>query len=325
MAQQITMKVLLAEDSLTMMLTASKIIKNSGHEVIRARDGKEALSLYLSEKPDLVLLDVEMPKLSGFEVAEKIRADKTNKWIPIIFLTGFADDENLSRGIEVGGDDYLAKPVSQVVLNAKLNAMQRISEMQNKLIDLTNELSETNNKLQNSVITDPLTGANNRLYLDECIKNEWFRGMRDKSELSLLILDVDNFKTLNDTNGHQAGDACLIDLVKLFGSHLRRSSDVLCRYGGDEFVIVLPNTPASDALQIGENIRTSTIKYNDESEMKSPVAISVSIGCSSCIPDNSISFDEFLAYADKALYKAKATGRNCVVNAEITAHKTIAA
>tara|TARA_R110000782_G_scaffold61114_7_gene126030 strand:- start:2905 stop:3882 length:978 start_codon:yes stop_codon:yes gene_type:complete len=325
MAKQITMKVLLAEDSLTMMLTASKIIKNSGHEVIPARDGKEALSLYFSENPDLVLLDVEMPKLSGFEVAEKIRADKTSKWIPIMFLTGFSDDENLSKGIESGGDDYLAKPVSQVVLNAKLNAMQRIYEMQNKLIDLSNELSETNNKLQNSVITDPLTGTKNRLYLDECIKREWFRGMRDKSELSLLILDVDNFKTLNDTNGHQAGDTCLIDLVKLFNYHLQRSSDVLCRYGGDEFVAVLPNTSEFDALQIGEKIRTSVIKYNDESGMETPVTISVSIGCASCIPDDSISFEKFLAYADKALYKAKAAGRNCVVNAKVTTNKTIAA
>jgi diguanylate cyclase (GGDEF)-like protein len=319
------MKVLLAEDSLTMMITTSKIITNSGHEVIPARDGKEALSLYSSENPDLVLLDIEMPELTGFEVAEKIRADNTNKWIPIIFLTGYADDENLSKGIESGGDDYLIKPVSQIVLNAKLNAMHRISEMQNKLIDLSNELSETNNKLQNSVITDPLTGAKNRLYLDECIKNEWFRGMRDKSELSLLIVDVDNFKTLNDTNGHQAGDTCLIDLVKLFGSHLKRSSDVLCRYGGDEFVVVLPNTSGSDAFKIGEKIRTSVITYNTESKLDIPVAISVSIGCATRIPDDSISFDEFLTYADKALYKAKAAGRNCVVNAEITTNKTIAA
>ncbi len=319
------MKVLLAEDSLTMMLTTSKIIKNSGHEVIPARDGKEALSLYFSENPDLVLLDVEMPELTGFEVAEKIRADDINKWIPIIFLTGFADDENLSKGIESGGDDYLVKPVSQIVLNAKLNAMHRISEMQNKLLDLSHELSETNNKLQNSVITDPLTGAKNRLYLDECMKNEWFRGMRFKSDLSLLIVDVDNFKTLNDTNGHQAGDTCLIDLVKLFGSHLHRSSDVLCRYGGDEFVIVLPNTSEADAYEIGEKIRSSVLKYNTESEIEIHVAISVSIGCATCVPDDSKTSDEFLTYADKALYKAKANGRDCVVIADMTTDKTKAA
>lgn len=319
------MKVLLAEDSLTMMLTTSKIIADSGHEVIPARDGKEALSLYYSENPDLVLLDVEMPKLTGFEVAEKIRTDDTIKWIPIIFLTGFADDKDLSKGIESGGDDYLIKPVSQVVLNAKLNAMHRISEMQNKLLDLSHELSETNNKLQNSVITDPLTGAKNRLYLDECIKNEWFRGMRDKSELSLLIVDVDNFKTLNDTNGHQAGDTCLIELIKIFGSHLQRSSDVLCRYGGDEFVIVLPNTSGADAFDIGEKLRSSVIKYNTESNMEIPVAISVSIGCATCVPDDSKTCDEFLTYADKALYKAKANGRDCVVNADMTTNITEAA
>lgn len=319
------MKVLLAEDSLTMMLTTSKIIKNSGHEVITARDGKEALSLYHSETPDLVLLDIEMPELTGFEVAERIRSTDSGKWIPIIFLTGYADDENLSKGIECGGDDYLVKPVSQIVLNAKIKAMHRISETKNKLIDLSNELSETNNKLQNSVMTDPLTGAKNRLYLDECIKREWYRGMRNESALSLLIVDVDNFKTLNDTNGHQAGDTCLIDLVKLFESHLKRSSDVLCRYGGDEFVIVLPNTAGADAFEIGEKIRANVITYSSESKMDIQDAISVSIGCASCIPDNKTSFDEFLTFADKALYKAKAAGRNCVVNTKITENKIIAA
>ncbi|MCZ6802491.1 MAG: response regulator [Proteobacteria bacterium] len=111
------MKVLLAEDSLTMMMTTTAIIKASGHEVIQARDGKEALSLYDSENPDLVLLDVEMPEYSGFEVAEKIRSENKHDWVPTVFLTGFEDDEHLSQGIKAGGDDYLTKPVSPLVIN----------------------------------------------------------------------------------------------------------------------------------------------------------------------------------------------------------------
>lgn len=319
------MKVLLAEDSLTMMLSTSAIIKKSGHEVIPARDGKEALALFASEKPDVLLLDVEMPEYSGYEVAKKIRADKTGKWVPIIFLTGHADDEHLSLGIESGGDDYLIKPVSQIVLNAKLVAMHRISEMQNELINLSNKLSETNKKLENSVITDPLTGAKNRLYLDECIKREWYRGMRNKTELSLLIIDVDNFKTLNDTNGHQAGDSCLINLVELFDSHLKRSSDMLCRYGGDEFVVVLPDTLMNDAVKIAEKIRAAVIEYSDKTKWEVPVDISVSIGCASFVPNESLTFDEFLTFADKALYDAKDAGRNCVKKAENIVNKTKAA
>ena len=319
------MKVLLAEDSLTMMLTTSAIIEKSGHKIIPARDGKEALSLYESENPDLVILDVQMPEYNGYEVAEKIRSEDREKWVPIIFLTGCTSEDHLSQGIEAGGDDYLTKPVSSIVLNAKLNAMQRISEMQNKLLALTKELSEVNDNLQQSVITDPLTGAKNRLYLDECLKREWFRGMRYNTELSLLIIDVDNFKTLNDTNGHQAGDTCLIELVKLFESHLNRSSDVLCRYGGDEFVIVLPGTSSSNAMQIGENIRKSVEEFNSNFKVEKPVDISVSIGCASSIPDNTVSFDEFLTYADKALYEAKNSGRNCIIKAVTNSDKNIAA
>lgn len=319
------MKVLLAEDSLTMMLTTSAQINKSGHDVIQARDGKEALSLYYSENPDLVLLDVEMPEHTGYEVAEIIRSDNTGKWVPIIFLTGHADDEDLLQGINAGGDDYLTKPISHVVLNAKLKAMHRISEMQNNLITVSKELSEANNKLQQSVITDALTGAKNRLYLDECIKREWYRGMRNQSELSLLLVDIDNFKALNDANGHQAGDSCLTELVKLFNSQLKRSTDVLCRYGGDIFAIVLPNTSISDAMQISEGIRTSVIHYGSKVDTAVPVNISVSIGCASYIPDNTITHDAFLKHADKALYQAKDNGRNCVAKADLATGKTRAA
>jgi diguanylate cyclase (GGDEF)-like protein len=321
------MKILLAEDSKTMMLATTAIIHQSGNEVIQARDGKEALSLYHSEDPDLILLDVEMPELNGFQVAEKIRYEDRDKWIPIIFLTSHKDDEHLSQGINAGGDDYLIKPVSQVVLNSKLKAMYRIFEMQNKLFSITKELSKANDKLQKSVITDPLTGSKNRLYLDESIKREWHRGMRYKKELSLLILDIDNFKIINDSNGHQAGDKCLIELVEIINSYLKRSTDVLCRYGCDEFVILLPDTSSIDAEHIAELIRQNIDKSNVKPTKgtKVPVRITVSIGSASCIPDESISYSEFLSYADKALYAAKDAGRNCVVTSEISENKNVAA
>jgi diguanylate cyclase (GGDEF)-like protein len=320
------MKILLAEDSKSMMMTTSAIIRQCGHEVIQAYDGKQALSLYQSESPDLVLLDVEMPEYNGFEVARIIRSKDKDIWVPIIFLTSHKDDTHLSEGINAGGDDYLTKPVSHIVLNAKLKAMSRIFEMQNKLLTMTKELSKINDELNQSVITDPLTGAKNRLYMDECIIREWGRGMRNKKELSILLVDVDNFKTMNDKNGHQIGDICLIELVKIFNSHLKRSTDVLCRYGGDEFVIVLPDTTTVNAMRIAETIRNEVEKYSAKLSKKTevPVKISVSIGCASCIPDKSISHSEFLSHADKALYAAKDAGRNCVVKSE-KSEKSVAA
>ena len=131
------MKILIAEDSKSMMMTTSAIIRQTGHKVIQAFNGDDALSLYDSEKPDLILLDVEMPGLNGFEVTEKIRSIKNDVWVPIIFLTSHKDDDRLSKGINIGGDDYLIKPISSVVLKAKLNAMQRIYEMQMKRKDYT--------------------------------------------------------------------------------------------------------------------------------------------------------------------------------------------
>ena len=319
------MKVLLAEDSLTVMLTTSAIIKKSGHQVIQARDGKQALELYTSEEPDLVLLDVEMPEFNGFEVAEKIRAMNNEIWVPIIFLTGFADDENLSRAIDAGGDDYLTKPVSDIVLNAKLNAMHRISEMQNRLRSVSDQLTEMNNKLQQSVITDPLTGAHNRLYMDECIEREWYRAMRTKTELSILLTDVDNFKALNDSNGHCAGDTCLKEIVSLIDTHLKRSTDVLCRYGGDEFVVILPDTCSTYAMEIGEKIRQSVEHYSTQLELNTAVDISVSIGCAACVPNTDINYNDYLKLADKALYVAKETGRNRVHNLAASDKNNIAA
>lgn len=142
------MKILLAEDSPAMMMMTSEIIEKSGHQVIRACNGEEALNLYFSETPDLILLDIEMPKLDGFQVTEKIRSiDKAdNKWVPIIFLTSLSSDEYLSRAIDAGGDDYLVKPINPNVLNAKLHAMQRIYNMQNKLISVSNNLKQENQK-----------------------------------------------------------------------------------------------------------------------------------------------------------------------------------
>ena len=310
------MKILLAEDSKSMMLTTAAIIRQSGHEILQAFNGIEALELYQSEKPDLLLLDVEMPKLSGYEVAQKIRSKSSNTWVPIIFLTSHKDDEHLSQGIAAGGDDYLIKPVSSVVLNAKLNAMQRIYEMQTKLLSLTDELQQTNQELSLSANTDPLTGAKNRLYMEESLEREWVRCMRSKTELSMLVVDLDNFKTLNDTNGHQAGDNCLIEIVKIINNHLNRSTDVLCRYGGDEFIIILPDTDENYAMKIAEKIRHHVEEFSNQFEISNPVDIRASIGCATYIPDEKLTADELLTYADKALYAAKEKGRNCIVKAE---------
>ena len=311
------MKILIAEDSRSLMLTTSVVIRQTGNEVLQAFNGTEALSIYEQDPPDLILLDVEMPGLTGFEVAEKIRSQKSEKWIPIIFLTSHKDEDYLTKGLDIGGDDYLIKPVSSVVLKAKINAMQRIYEMQSKLISLTDNLIEANKSLSHSANTDPLTGAKNRLYMEKSLENEWQKGMSIKTELSLMVLDLDNFKTLNDKNGHQAGDDCLIEIVKIIDQHLNRTTDILCRYGGDEFILLLPDTDSNYALKIAEKVRVNVEDFSDQFKIPHPVDIRASIGCATYVPDVNLSADELLTYADKALYAAKEKGRNCVVQATI--------
>lgn len=301
-----------------MMLVTSNIIRESGHEVIQAVDGNQALALYQSEKPDLVILDVEMPGYNGYEVAERIRSRDEDLWVPIIFLTSFSGDDHLLMGINAGGDDYLTKPVSEVVLNAKLNAMRRISEMQNRLLEMTRELSEINTKLHQSSITDPLTGCFNRLYLDECILDEWMSAAHGKLDLSVLIIDIDNFKTLNDTNGHYMGDNCLIKMVHIFNKHIEIPMDKLCRYGGDEFVIVMPGTDGTKAEAVAQKLCKAVMDFSNNYHLEVPVDLSISIGCASCVPDKSVSVEDFLKIADQALYEAKNNGRNQVIRADMS-------
>ena len=154
--------------------------------------------------------------------------------------------------------------------------------------------------------------------MEESIEREWYRCMRNKTELSMLIVDVDNFKTLNDTNGHQVGDDCLIEIVKIIKQHLNRSTDILCRYGGDEFIVILPDTAENYSLKIAENIRVHIEEFSAQSNFHVPVNISVSIGSATYIPDKKLTADELLTFADKALYSAKEKGRNCVINANVT-------
>jgi PleD family two-component response regulator len=195
-----------------------------GIQALTAETGRDALDLYRSEHPDIILLDGRLPDIDSFEVAREIRAmEKKKDWTAIIFLTSMTKDEELARGIEVGGDDYLLKPVSEIVLQAKVNAMRRLVEMQHSMIDLTFKLNQANKELQLLSATDGLTGLYNRRMYDELSLLEWCRCERTKKSFALVMADVDYFKFYNDHYGHQAGDECL----KAVASQMRRAAPVM--------------------------------------------------------------------------------------------------
>ncbi len=205
-----SVKALLIEDTLTSATLVSHQLRKIGIEPIVARNGETGIELYQQERPDLILLDIIMPGMDGFEVARRIRQlEQFGEWTPIIFLTARTSDADLERAISVGGDDYLIKPVSGTVLAAKVRAMQRIAQMRFSLLVLTRKLDDANQELIRLSSLDGLTGIANRRQFDETLLREWRRLGRQGRPLSMLLCDVDCFKQFNDSYGHQVGDECL--------------------------------------------------------------------------------------------------------------------
>jgi diguanylate cyclase (GGDEF)-like protein len=307
------MKVLIVDDTLSMLLTTSAMVKSNGHDVVTARSGIEALEIFTREAPDLVLLDVVMPEMDGHEVAQRIRAASGEHWIPIIFLTGLVGDGDLAKGIAVGGDDYLTKPVSQVVLAAKLHAMRRIADMRAKLLRVTSELEQANTRLREMVNVDGLTGLANRRYLEDLLAREWSRSTRNRTPISLLMVDVDHFKQYNDAFGHLNGDDCLRKVAAACRQTLQRGADAIARYGGEEFVAILPETPKHGAVNVGERMRERVLSLGlTHSHSATHPRVTVSIGCATLVGELTSSPALLTEAADKMLYEAKSRGRNCV-------------
>ncbi len=309
------MNILVIDDSLPILQYTCACIKDEGHHAIAASSGSEALSILEQQKPDLILLDIIMPDMDGYEIAKKIRTILTDQWIPIIFLSAKIEDEDIVKGIEVGADDYLTKPISQTVLMAKIKAMQRITEIQNKLLHLTKDLEKANSKLESLTHIDGLTGISNRRYFDECIEKEWRLAKRNGTAVSVLMIDADFFKQYNDTNGHQKGDDCLKVIATSIMEQLHRPGDMAYRYGGEEFVVILPDTNAEGTLTVGMTINNAIkelgIQYNSP-EIDHPVT--VSIGCALMIPYKDDAYRTLIERADKALYEAKENGRDQVIS-----------
>jgi diguanylate cyclase (GGDEF)-like protein len=311
-------KILVVDDSSTVRAAISALLQRMGHQVVEAENGEEALRRYNADKPDLLLVDVMMPVLDGYAAAKRLRAEHPDDWVPIIFLSSMEADQDLDRAIEAGGDDYLVKPVSFVVLNAKIRALHRLESMHRKLVGLTSELADANRKLETLSRMDGLTGIANRRHFDNYLSAELQRSLRNKAPLSLILADVDHFKAYNDRYGHQAGDMCLKAVASAIQSAARRSTDLPVRYGGEEFAMVLPETPLDGALDVASAIAQGLaqlgIPHDGSNEHR---VVTLSQGVATC-GGGEISCDQLLKRADQALYRAKETGRNRIL--PFTAH-----
>lgn len=306
------MKILLADDSKYESAVILNNLQDMGHEVVAVENGRQAIEAYTEVQPDIILMDVMMPEMDGHEAARQLRMNNQD-WVPIIFLSARIDAEDIAAGIAAGGDDYLTKPVNPVVLEAKMIAMQRIAAMRHQLLACSSELAQANAELKELVNVDGLTGLSNRRYMDQILRCEMSRSIRQVEPLTVILADVDLFKAYNDHYGHVAGDDCLKEIGKVLSSSVRRGGDVVARYGGEEFAMILPGTPAEGARLIAETVRDKVEKLKIPHVASSVARVcTLSAGVYTCLPQQSERVDALLQKADACLYQSKIHGRNRV-------------
>ena len=305
-------KILIADDSLfnremlrRMLVPDESASVDQGETqctVIAAASGQEALEKAIEEKPDLILLDVIMPGMDGFEVLTHLKKSDALNNVPVIIISGLAKEEDEEKGLLLGAVDYIAKPFKKAIVMARINTHLKIVE-QMRLIE---RLS----------LFDSLTNIPNRRSFDKYMENEWRRALRESNPLSLLMVDVDNFKQCNDKYGHQQGDEVLKRISFELTSVLKRPADLAARWGGEEFAVLLPNTGLPGAGHVAEQIR---VKIEDTVipnitciDCDTPIRVTVSAGVATTYPSAEITIADLVERADKALYTAKNTGRNKV-------------
>ncbi|HEY9229282.1 MAG TPA: diguanylate cyclase [Gemmatimonadaceae bacterium] len=282
-----------------------------GYSTDCARDGAEALKKIEESPPDLVLLDVMMPKIDGIEVARRVKGNASLPFIPIIMQTALDATENKVEGLNAGADDYITKPIDFAELKARLTSMLRIKKLQEDLEERERQLMEANTRLRHMSQTDALTGLDNRRNLEDRIGEMFEHARRLKEPFACVMSDLDRFKSVNDTHGHQAGDAVLKQFARILRNEVREI-DRAGRYGGEEFLLLLPGTVLDAAVTFAERVRKQVEAHTFTFEGIS-IRRTASFGVSAWPHPRIANTDELVRAADDALYVAKETGRNRVV------------
>ena len=282
-----------------------------GYRTVCAMDGASALRSVYESPPDLILLDVMMPEIDGIEVARRIKADGSLPFIPIIMQTALDSIEHKVEGLDAGADDYITKPIHFSELQARVRSLLRIKALQEKVANRERELSEMNDRLLLISRTDGLTGIANRRHIEERLHEMWEHASRLNEPLSCVMCDIDKFKSVNDTYGHQAGDAVLKQFAEVL-THEAREIDRVGRYGGEEFIVLLPGTVLDAAVTFAERVR-SAIEERTFTFEGGSLRRTVSAGVAAWPHPRVHSHEELIKAADSALYVAKETGRNRVI------------
>jgi diguanylate cyclase (GGDEF)-like protein len=296
-------KILVIDDDDEFRKMITVLLELNKFTVDTAEDGYKGLEKIKQNDYDLIILDVMMPGISGFDVCYTIRIK--NPEVPIILLTAKGEKEDLVTGINAGANDYITKPFETEVLLAKIKSLIRIKELQD-------ELKRTNKLLENLATTDGLTGAYNHRFFYQKLNEEYERAKRYNSSLSLVMLDLDFFKKINDKYGHVVGDSVLSEMAKIVMSIIRKN-DIFARYGGEEFVLLLPHTEAHGAFQEAERIRKAIENHHFE-HLEKRGDVTISLGIVTYPSKYILNAEDMVKLADAALYEAKRLGRNRTIH-----------
>ncbi|RVT88455.1 diguanylate cyclase [Inhella crocodyli] len=271
----------------------------SDHQVFMATSGRQALELAQERRPDLVLLDLDLPDLDGFEVCTRLQADPATRHIPVVFVTAHNDEAAEARGLALGAVDFIGKPIRPAIVRARVQTHLLLKRQGDVLRDLA--------------FLDGLTGLHNRRAFDERLAAELRHAARDRTPLSLVMIDVDRFKRYNDHYGHLAGDDALRQVAAALRAGMLRPMDLVTRFGGEEFACVLPGTDLPGALAVAERLRAAVAALrmpHPTSEVQPHLSISLGVACTTQVPV--LTPQALLAGADAALYQAKSAGRDRV-------------
>jgi diguanylate cyclase (GGDEF)-like protein len=290
--------ILLVDDAVANLEALNAVLGND-YELIFATTGKEAIDLARDQRPDLILLDVMMPDLNGYEVCRKLKDDVNTHGIPVIFVTSMDHEQDETTGLDVGAIDYITKPIRASIVRARIR---------NHL-----ELKRARDLLESLSITDQLTELPNRRHFDAALEAETRRAIRGMNHIGLLMCDLDYFKAYNDYYGHPAGDRCLAEVGKVFRDVFRRAGDLAARYGGEEFAVILAGATPPDAWMMGEKIRQA-VEARRLPHMRGGAGpwVTVSVGVASMLVSAETSSSWLVQRADVALYASKKAGRNRV-------------
>ena len=310
--QEFPARILIVDDHEDNIELLKVRLESWGFTTVTAMNGVEALERVAECPPDLILLDVMMPVMGGVEVARRVKSNTKLPFIPIIMQTALDSTEDKVEGLEAGADDYITKPIEFPELKARLRSMLRIKRLQEELEERERELLEANERLRHVSQTDGLTSLDNRRHLEEQLEQMFAHAKRLHEPFSCVMVDLDRFKSVNDTYGHQAGDAVLKQLARLLKVEARDQVDRVGRYGGEEFMLLLPGTVLDAAVTFAERVRKEiearTFTF-DGGTLKRTASFGVAGWPHPRIPNS----DALVRASDDALYVAKETGRNRVV------------